>query len=133
PYPIIQVDGAFYGVKSGVWFTAPQITGPWVIATAVPPAIYMIPASSPLHYVTYVRIYSYTPQVVYVGYTPGYMGTVITPEGTVVYGTGYANDPRSGSASKPTPLTYGIAAAPIYSPAVGFTFGFALGLATSAW
>ena len=116
-----------------MWFTAPQITGPWVIATSVPPVIYTIPASSPLHYVTYVRIYSYTPQVVYVGYTPGYLGTVVGPAGTVVYGTGYAYDPWIGSVWYPAPLTYGIAAAPIYNPAVGFTFGFALGLATSAW
>ena len=116
-----------------MWFTATQITGPWVIATSVPAVIYSIPASSPLHYVTYVRIYSYTPQVVYVGYTPGYLGTVVGPDGTVVYGTGYAYDPWIGSVWYPAPLTYGIAAAPIYNPAVGFTFGFALGLATSAW
>jgi len=45
---------------------------PWVVAASVPAVIYTIPASSPLHYVTYVRIYEATPQVVYVGYTPGY-------------------------------------------------------------
>ena len=134
PYPIIRVDDkSFYAVRSGVWFTATEITGPWVVAISVPAVIYTIPASSPLHYVTYVRIYSYTAQVVYVGYTPGYLGTVITPDGTVVYGTGYAYDPWIGSVWYPVPVTYGIAAAPIYNPAVGFTFGFALGLATSAW
>jgi len=134
PYPIIQVSGGgFYAVKSGVWFTAGQITGPWTVATAVPAEIYAIPASSPLHYVTYVRIYGYTPQVVYVGYTPGYLGTVVTPDGTVVYGTGYAYNPWIGAVWYPAPVTYGIAAAPIYNPAAGFTFGFALGLATAAW
>ena len=91
PYPIIRVDAStLYAVRSGVWFTATQITGPWVIATSVPAVIYSIPASSPIHYVTYARIYSYTPQVVYMGYTPGYLGTVVGPDGTVVYGTGYA-------------------------------------------
>jgi hypothetical protein len=134
PYPIIAVDpSTLYAVKSGVWFTATQITGPWVIATTVPAVIYTIPPSSPLHYVTYVRVYGYTPQVVYTGYTPGYLGTVVSPDGVVVYGTGYVYDPWIGTVWYPAPVTYGIAAAPVYNPAVGFTFGFALGLATSAW
>ena len=30
-----------------------------------------------MYYVTYVRIYEATPTVVYVGYTPGYLGTVV--------------------------------------------------------
>ena len=38
--------------------------------------IYTIPANSPLHYVTYVRVYGSTNEEVYVGYTPGYYGTV---------------------------------------------------------
>ena len=84
--PIIQVSpGAYYAVTAGVWFTAATVTGPWTVATAVPAAIYAIPPSSPIHYVTYVRIYGTTPGYVYVGYTPGYMGTVLTPYGTVVY------------------------------------------------
>ena len=29
-------------------------TRPWAVATAVPPMIYTIPPSSPMHYVTYV-------------------------------------------------------------------------------
>ena len=41
--------------------------GPWVVATAVPPVIYSIPTASPIHYVTYVRIYRYSPTVVWVG------------------------------------------------------------------
>ena len=132
--PIIQAaPGRFYAVSGGVWFTAPAVTGPWAIATSVPAAIYTIPASSPLHYVTYVRIYDATPQVVYVGYTPGYMGTVVSASGTVVYGTGYAYSPWVGSVWYPAPVTYTVAAAPVYNPAVGFTFGFAAGLAASAW
>ncbi len=92
--PIIEVSpGAYYAVVAGVWFTAPQVTGPWTIATSVPPSIYTIPPASPLHYVTYVRIYEATPDYVYVGYTPGYMGTVVTSYGTVVYGTGYTYTP----------------------------------------
>ena len=132
--PVIQAaPDALYSVVAGVWFTAPQLTGPWVIASSVPAVIYTIPASSPLYYVTYVRIYQATPEYVYVGYTPGYLGTVVSPYGTVIYGTGYAYNPSIGTVWYPPPYTYGIAAAPVYNPWVGFTFGFALGLATAAW
>jgi hypothetical protein len=132
--PVLQVaPNAHYAVVAGVWFTAVQLTGPWTIATSVPAAIYTIPPSSPLHYVTYVRIYEATPQYVYVGYTPGYLGTVVSPYGTVVYGTGYAYAPWVGSVWYAAPYTYGIAAAPVYNPWVGYTYGFAMGLATAAW
>ena len=60
-----------------------------MVATKVPDVIYTIPIASPLHYVTYVRVYQSSPDVVYVGYTPGYMGTVASSDGVVVYGTGY--------------------------------------------
>ena len=79
------------------------------------------------------RIYEATPTVVYVGYTPGYLGTVVVPGGTVVYGTGYAYSAWVGTAWYPPPYTYGVAAAPVYNPYVGFSFGFAMGLATAAW
>ena len=132
--PMIQVTpNSYYAVVAGVWFTAAQMTGPWTIATSVPVAIYAIPPSSPIYYVTYVRIYEATPQYVYVGYTPGYLGTVVSPYGTVVYGTGYVYSPWIGTAWYPPPYTYGVAAAPVYNPYVGFTYGFALGLATAAW
>ena len=132
--PIIQVTGtSYYAVQAGIWFTAPSLTGPWTIATSVPDVIYTIPPSSPIFHVTYVRIYSYTPEVVYVGYTPGYLGTVVNPYGTVVYGTGYTYTPWVGSVWYPPPYTYGFAAAPVYNPYVGYTFGFAVGLATAAW
>ena len=132
--PLIQVaPDAHYAVVAGVWFTATQLTGPWRIATSVPSVVYTIPPSSSLYYVTYVKIYEATPQVVYVGYTPGYMGTVVSPYGTVVYGTGYAYSPWIGSVWYPPPYTYGVYAAPVYNPWVGYTFGFAMGLATAAW
>jgi hypothetical protein len=98
--PVIQVaPNAYYAVVAGVWFTAVRITGPWSIATSVPTVIYTIPPSSPLYYVTYVKIYEATPKYVYVGYTPGYLGTVVSPSGTVVYGTGYAYTPWIGCPS----------------------------------
>lgn len=132
--PLIRVSpDSYFALQGGVWFTAPSVTGPWVVATSVPAAIYAIPVSSPLHYVTYVQVYGSTPDVVYVGYTPGYLGTVVDVGGTVVYGTGYAYSPWIGSVWFAPPLTYGVAAVPVYNPYVGYSFGFALGLATAAW
>ena len=132
--PLIRVNAnSYYALQTGVWFVAPTVTGPWGVATSVPAAIYTIPVSSPLHYVTYVSVYGSSPTVVYTGYTPGYLGTVVGYGGTVVYGTGYAYSPWIGSAWYAPPYTYGIAAVPVYNPYVGFTFGFALGLATTAW
>ena len=132
--PIIQVSPtSYYGLEAGVWFAAQNITGPWFVATTVPPVIYSIPASSPLHYVTYVQVYGASTEVVYVGYTPGYLGTVVAPDGVVVYGTGYTYTPWIGSAWYAAPYTWGLAAAPIYNPYVGYAFGFGLGLTTAAW
>ena len=114
------------------WFTAPSPDGPWSVATSVPAAIYDIPPASPLHYVTYVDVYSSTPEEVYVGYTPGYVGSVVAPDGVVVYGTGYDYTPWIGSTWYPPPETYGVAAQPVYNPAVGWAYGTALGLTTAA-
>src|SRR5258708_17016104 len=72
--PVIEVDAkTYYSVQNGVWFAGASPTGPWVVATSVPAVIYSIPVSSPLHYVTYARVYDSTPEEVYVGYTPGYL------------------------------------------------------------
>src|SRR6185503_10805311 len=91
--PIIVVGpGAYYAVEKGVWFAATSLSGPWLVAASVPAVIYSIPPSSPVHYVTYVRVYHATPTVVYVGYTPGYSGTIVS-HGVVVYGTGYIYTP----------------------------------------
>ena len=132
--PVIQVStDAYYAVRAGVWFTATQVTGPWTVATSVPEAIYSIPPSSPIYFVTFVRIYEVTPDVVHEGYTPGYLGTTVSPWGTVVYGTGYSYMSWIGNAWYPAPSTYGVAAAPVYNQGAGYTYAFAVGLATPAW
>jgi hypothetical protein len=134
PNPIIMVSQyQWYGVENGTWFTASSIQGPWVVATSIPAAIYSIPPSSPLYYVTYVRIYDVTPQYVVVGYTPGYMGTVLTADGVVVYGTGYTYVPYIGTTVwYPLPLTYGYAANPTWTPWTGWMMGFGFGWAMGA-
>ncbi len=131
PTPIIMVSAdAWYAVQNGVWFSATWALGPWVVATSVPAVIYSIPASSPLHYVTYVQIYNATPQVVVVGYTPGYLGTVVAPGGVVVYGTGYTYTAYVGATVwYPPPVTYGYAANPYWTPWTGWAMGFGMGMA----
>jgi hypothetical protein len=133
--PVIQVkEKSYYSVQNGVWFVAPSVKGPWSVADSVPAAIYSIPTSSPLHYVTYVKVYQTTPEVVYVGYTPGYYGTVVAPYGTVVYGTGYYYTPWIGTYWYPPPVTYGWGVGMAWTPWTGwgFTFGFGWG-AAYAW
>lgn len=126
--PVIEIDGAhYYAVSNGVWFTAGTPAGPWQVATEVPSAIYTIPPSSPLYYVTYVRIYSVTPTTVVVGYTPGYLGVVVNPDGTVVYGTGYVYPPYVGAYYYGYPVTYGYGAGFAIGVTEGFAFGFAAG------
>jgi hypothetical protein len=133
PVPIIRVDAStFYSLQAGVWFYATTLNGAWYVAPSVPSVIYTIPVTSPLHYVTYVHVYGSTAQVVYVGYTPGYLGTVVAPGGVVVYGTGYVYQPWIGTAWYPPPVTYGVMAQPVYNPAVGFTFGFAMGVTAAS-
>jgi len=66
--PVIQVDDKnYYAVANAVWFVGAAPVGPWAVATSVPAAIYSIAPSSSLHYVTYVKVYRSTPDVVYVG------------------------------------------------------------------
>ena len=133
--PVINVPGAsYYAVQNGVWFTSANATGPWTVAITVPPAIYSIPPSSPLHYVTYVYVYGYTPSVVYVGYTPGYYGTVVSSSGVVVYGTGYYYSPYiTSTAWVPAPYTYGVGATFGWSTAAGWALGFGMGMAIGSW
>jgi len=69
--------------------------------------IYSIPRSSPLYYVTYVRVYDATPEVVYVGYTPGYVGSYVSSDNVVVYGTGWPYRPWIGSVWYGAPVTWG--------------------------
>jgi hypothetical protein len=128
PVPVIQVDAStVYAVKDAVWFVGTSLNGPWAVATSVPAVIYTIPASSPMHYVTYVRVYGSTPQVVYVGYTPGYYGTVVAPTTVVVYGTGYYYPPYVGAVYYPYPPTYGYGAGFAWGAFTGFTFGVVAG------
>lgn len=125
--PVIRVAmDSYYAVDKGIWFTSRSPEGPWEVATSVPAEIYAIPTSSPLHYVTYVRVYGQSGDEVYVGYTPGYYGTVVSDD-VVVYGTGYTCDPWVGAYWYGCPATYGMGVYFGWNPWVGWSFGWGYG------
>jgi len=133
PTPIVQVaPGEYYAVHNGVWFQAPAATGPWTVAVAVPDAIYTIPPESPVHYVTYVRIYGSNEEVVEVGFTPGYYGAVESG-GVVVCGTGYSYSPWVGSSYYAYPATWGYSCSMTYTPWGGWAWSFGVGWAWGYW
>ncbi len=136
--PVIKAQDQYYAVDRAVWYQSAQPDGNYQVAISVPSEIYQIPPSSPVYNVTYVRVYQATPEVVYVGYTPGHTGTYVAG-GTVVYGTGYVYPPYVAPVYYyPTPVTYGYA--PVYDPGygawnflAGATFGLIAGAAASNW
>lgn len=128
--PILKVsDTQFFAVENGVWFSAKALTGPWVVADTIPAVIYSIPPSSPVYYVTYVKVYEATPTTVVVGYTPGYYGAYVSGT-TVVYGTGYYYPPYvSTTVWYGPPVTYGCGVGIAYTPWTGWAFAFGFGMA----
>lgn len=125
--PIIEVDEhSWYACQSGVWFAAASVNGPWTVASSVPAVIYSIPPSSPLHYLTYVQVYGSSPDLVYEGYTPGYLGTEVE-DGVVVYGTGYYYPPWIGDYWYGWPVTWGFGWGPCWTPWDDWCFGFGFG------
>lgn len=116
PIPVIRVSAdAYYALDNGVWFTARSPYGTWSVASYVPAAIYGIPASSPLHYVTYVRIYHDTEETVDVGYTSGYVGSYVSTELVVVYGSGWYHRPWIGYYWYGSPFTWGYGFSTFYT------------------
>lgn len=137
---VLRIDGIYYAVDQGVWYVSDNATGPWAVADEVPSAVEDIPPQSPAYNVKYVKVYDSTPEYVYVGYTPGYLGSYIY-RGVVWYGTGYYYRPWFGRYYYPRPLTWGFGA--YYSPWYGWSYGvgwgrfhyaagFTAGLITSA-
>jgi hypothetical protein len=124
PTPVIRKN-PYYAAHGGAWFQADSPTGPWTVATAIPEEIYEIPPSAPLYYVTYLVIYDATDDSVFVGYTPGYFGSFVSPDEVVVYGTGWMYEPWLGSYWIGPPLTYGMGAALDWDAVAGFGWGFA--------
>lgn len=118
---VLLVDKRYYAVDDGVWFTSAAATGPWAVADAIPQEeIAKIPPSSPVYNTTHVHIYESTPQVVYVGYTPGYLWS-FPYFGVPVYGTGWYYPPYFGRYYYPRQPTWGFNVG--YNPWTGWNFG----------
>jgi hypothetical protein len=122
---VIECDGRFYCCSQAVWFVSESPLGPWIVCADVPAEIYEIPPSSPVFPVRYVYVYDSTPEVVYVGYLPGYVGCYAAGP-TIVYGTGYWYPGWWGSVYYPRPCTWGFRAH--YNPwSCGWSLGFGFG------
>jgi hypothetical protein len=118
---VLEVNGAYYAVDNGVWFTSAAATGPWMVADQIPDEqIQEIPPSAPVYNTTYVQIYQSTPEVVYVGYRPGYLWS-FPYYGVPVYGTGWYYPPYWGRYYYPRPPTWGFHVG--YNPWTGWNFG----------
>lgn len=117
---VLLIGGRYYACDHGAWFVAASPTGPWALADSIPPDIRQIPPSSPLYNVTYVQVYSSTPQSVTYGYTAGYLMGFVTA-GVLVYGTGYYHPPYVVPGFMPIyhPYPYTYAANVWYNPAMG--------------
>ncbi len=125
---VLKIGDRYYVCDNAVWFAGLTPTGPWVVADSVPDSVKSIPPSSPVYNVRYVQVYDSTPDIVYVGYTPGYIGTY-RYYGTVVYGTGWVYRPWIGPVYYyPRPFTWGFSV--VYNPWTG-GWGYALGYSTS--
>ncbi|MGI9354266.1 MAG: SH3 domain-containing protein, partial [Rhizobiaceae bacterium] len=128
---VIQVGNKYFVVQDGVWFVGDSPAGPWRLAREVPQEIYAIPPSSPVHNVTYVRVYKVEDDAVWCGHTAGYLLNFVA-WGIVAYGTGWDYPPYWYYGAPvpvyyPRPLTYGSGA--YYNPALGAygRYGYAYG------
>jgi hypothetical protein len=118
---VLKIKGHYYAVDQGVWFTSASAKGPWVVADSIPEdEIAKIPPSSPVYNTTHVHIYESSPEVVYVGYTPGYMWS-FPYYGVPIYGTGWHYPPYMGRYYYPRPPTWGFHVG--YNPWSGWNFG----------
>lgn len=123
---VLLINKKYYCVDDAIWFVSDKATGPWVVSAVRPDEVDDIPAESPVYNVKYVYIYDSTPEVVYVGYYPGYTYSYVYG-GVVVYGTGYYYPYWYGTYYYPRPVTYGYGVH--YSPysGWGFSYGISVG------
>lgn len=120
---VLLIKSKYYCVDNGIWFISDKATGPWEVSVIRPDEVDEIPPESPVYNVKYVYIYDSTPDVVYVGYLPGYTYSYVYG-GVVVYGTGYYYRPWYGMYYYPRPVTYGYGVH--YSPYTGWGFTFSM-------
>ncbi|MDR1594257.1 MAG: hypothetical protein LBS43_07235 [Prevotellaceae bacterium] len=124
---VIYESSSYYVVDNGVWFVGSSPRGPWIVSERRPVQINIIPPSCPVYNVRYVYVYHSTPQVVYVGYTSGYLSSYQVGK-VIVYGTGWRYRPWRGRCYYPRPCTWGYGMS--YNPWHGWSVNFVYG---SGW
>ena len=123
---VLLINDSYYCVDDGIWFQSKKATGPWEVSVERPMEVDEIPPEAPVYHVKYVYIYDSTPEVVYVGYLPGYTCSYVYG-GVVVYGTGYYYYPWYRTVYYPRPATWGFGVH--YNPWTGwgFSYGYSTG------
>ena len=106
---IETADKMYYAVDQAIWFISENPMGPWKVADHFPKEVAKIPPSCPVFNMKFVHIYDFTDEIVYVGYTDGYLGAFLY-HGVVYYGTGYRYKSWFGNKYIPRPNTYGYGA-----------------------
>ncbi len=123
---VLLIREKYYCCDQAIWFVADGPSGPWVVCDKIPEEVYSLPPSCPVYNVKYVYVYDSTPDVVYIGYTPGYVGSYYYG-GCVVYGTGWYYRPwYSPYYYYPRPVTYGFGVH--YNSYSGWSFSFGVGV-----
>lgn len=123
---VLLINDKYYCVDDAIWFVSENAAGPWIVSDVRPDEVDELPPSSAAYNVKYVYIYDSTPEVVYVGYYPGYSYSYAYG-GVVVYGTGYYYNPWYRHYYYPRAVTWGYGVH--YNPYTGwgFSVGFRYG------
>lgn len=127
---VLLINKKYYCVDEAIWFVSGKATGPWAVSDVRPDEVDQIPPESPVYNVKYVYIYESTPEIVYVGYLPGYTYSYMYG-GVVVYGTGYYYTPWYGSYYYPRPVTWGYGVH--WNPYSGWGFSVGFGYGWIGW
>ncbi len=122
---VILANGRYYLVEDGVWYLSSSPNGPWRVSDHRPDQVVSILPTSPVYNVRYVYVYDSTPDVVYVGYTPGYLGSYVY-HNTIFYGSGWYYAPWVSSYYYyPRHATWGLNVS--YNSWSGWNFGLSWG------
>jgi hypothetical protein len=94
---VIKFGDLYYLCFQGVWFMSRNAAGPWEVCESVPKEIYSIPASSPVHNVTYVTVVEDDDDDEWVTFAAvaAYTGVMIA-WGCAVWGSGWYYPPYWG-------------------------------------
>jgi hypothetical protein len=127
---VLLIHNTYYAVDDGVWFVADKPNGPWKVSDTRPKEVDQIPPESEAYNVKYVYVYESTPEVVYVGYLPGYNWS-FAYGGCVVYGTGFWYRPWYHHYYYPRPVTWGFGVH--WNPYTGWGFSFGISFGWVGW